>query len=113
MLKAARDGAVEGSWLVKIFACLDGNRIADARVAAADSKDPEHVCQGYYYAGEASLLDGRTDKARDWFQKCVDTNLAFDQDMFPPDPMNEYHLARWRLEQLTAEDAPIAQPKRG
>lgn len=100
-LESGRRGAVPGSWLEKIFACLAGDLTSDGLVSAA--KSPEQVCEGYYYAGEACLLADRPDQARDWFQKCVATDLMFDQDTFPPDPMNEWHLARWRLGLLSAD----------
>ena len=99
-LESGRRGAVPGSWLEKIFACLAGDLTPEGLVSAA--KSPEHVCEGYYYAGETCLLANRPDQARDWFQKCVATDLMFDQDTFPPDPMNEWHLARWRLGLLSA-----------
>ena len=67
---------------------------------AADFRNPEHVCEAYYYAGEVCQLNGDTERARTCFQKCVDTNLLFDREELDPDPMNEYHLAVWRLDSL-------------
>lgn len=71
-------------------------------VAAADRTNPEQVCEGYYYAAEHCLMQGRIDKAREWFQKCVETDLVLDLDA-EIDPMNKYHLARRRLEQMSTE----------
>jgi len=96
-LEDGRDGALPESWRANILACLAGDLTPDQLVAAADRQDPEQVCEGYYYAGEACLLLGRADRATECFEKCVDTGLVLDSNTFPADPMNEYHLALWRL----------------
>ena len=97
-LAVARHGVSPGTWLAKVFACLAGELPFDELVASAQKA--EQVCEGYYYAGEVCLLAGDTAEAADWFRKCVDTDLLFDHDEFPLDPMSEYHLARWRLDTL-------------
>ncbi|MCP4592543.1 MAG: protein kinase [bacterium] len=99
-LEGARGGAVSGSWLESIFLCLAGELKPEELVARAGTKHPERACEGYYYAAEVCLLDKNTSQALEWFRKCVDTGVALDCDSFPPDPMNEYHLARWRMDTL-------------
>ncbi len=110
-LDVGRDGAT--GWLEKILACLAGELAPDQLAEAAGAQgDPEKVCEAYYYAGEACLLDARTDEARAWFEKCVATSLVLDP-VTPPtslDPMNEYHLARWRLDDLNGENEATSQP---
>jgi tetratricopeptide (TPR) repeat protein len=106
---ALRD--VEEAWPRHIFQCLAGRVTPDELVAeAAAHNNPEHLCEAYYYAGEASLLAGRLAEARKWFQECVATGLVFDPDMLPA-PMNEYELAQWRLESLF-QTVPSATPKK-
>ncbi len=102
VLEAARRGAVPGRWLARIFQCLSGELAPSDLVEAADKTNPEQVCESFYYAGELCLLKQRPQQARTWFQKCVGTGMAFDQQEFPPDPMNEYHLACWRLDLLSS-----------
>jgi tetratricopeptide (TPR) repeat protein len=108
VLERARPGITPGSWLEKIFECVAGERSPEELVQAADQKNMEEVCEGYYYAGEACRLEGQIEAARNWFRKCVDTDTVFDQDTFPPDPKPEYHLARWRLSQLTGHTGPTS-----
>ncbi len=101
-LRRARLGAAPGTWPERIVACLACDLAPPDLVDAADPESPVQVCEGYYYAGEACLLKGKTEDARAWFQKCVDTELVFDPNEFPPNPMNEYHLACWRLDLLSS-----------
>jgi len=107
-LKAGRAAAMRGSWLEKIFQCLALERTAAALVEAAGNE--EERCTAYYYAGEVCLLDDKPEAAREWFRKCVETGLAFDPDTWPPEPMNEYHLAVWRLDQLAANGTSTSAP---
>lgn len=99
-LAQGRSGAAAGSWLAGVLACLAGELAPDELVARANRRDSERECEAYYYAGEACLLCGLRSEAHDWFQKCVATDVVLDQDSYPPDPMNEWHLARWRLSEL-------------
>ena len=107
--RAVREAACVPStdeWLKSIFDCLVGELTPAELVAAAESLDPpneERVCEAYYYAGEACLLADHTAEAREWLQKCVDTDLAFELALTTFDPMFEYHFARWRLRQLSGE----------
>jgi tetratricopeptide (TPR) repeat protein len=98
------------AWLRKIFECLNG-QLAPADLVKAAAND-EHLCEAYYYAGESCLLHGQTTEALEWFQKCVDTQLLFDPNTWTLEPMNEYELARWRLESLTG-GAQVATHSKG
>ena len=113
VLEAACERAMSGSRLEKIFECLAGELTPEELVAAVQSEDPpneEHLCEAYYYAGEACLLGRRSEEARAWFQKCVETGLVLDPDSIKLDAKNEFHLARWRLDSLTADKGEDARP---
>ena len=84
----------------RIFACLRGTLAPAELVNSVDRNDLEKYCEACYYAGEACRLADRRGEAKAWFRKCIDTNLWYDPDTYPPDPMNEYHLAVWRLDVL-------------
>ena len=104
-LAVVRD-TVQDKWLIKVLACLAGDITPNAIVEIAGSADPpsrERLCEAYYYAGEACLLKERSDEAREWLRKCVDMDLPFDPDNEYLDPMNEYHLAVWRLDDSTMQ----------
>ena len=107
---AARRSADADSWLSMICDCLAGKRSPGELVAATDAANVEQVCESYYYAGEACLLSGARDEARDWFEQCVGTGLIFDSDSVYIDPMNEYHLALWRLDQLAVDAGAASEP---
>ena len=105
--EALADGvraAVPESWQADVLRCLARKLAPADLVAAANPRSPEEVCESFYYAGEQCLLDGDRAAARQWFERCRATNLLFDADQWPLDPMNEYHLAIWRLDELGAED---------
>jgi serine/threonine protein kinase/Flp pilus assembly protein TadD len=89
-------------WLADIFDCLSGELHPGQLVAAADPHDPQQICEAYYYAGEACLLEGRLDEAHVWLQRCKDTGLDSDPRN-TPDPMSEYELANWRLAALATQ----------
>jgi tetratricopeptide (TPR) repeat protein/predicted Ser/Thr protein kinase len=108
-LKAGRGAATRGSWLEKIFQCLALESTPPALVEAAGSE--EERCEAYYYAGEACLLQNEPAEARGWFQKCFETGMVFDPDTWPPEPMNEYHLAVWRLDHLDDGSAASRPPE--
>jgi tetratricopeptide (TPR) repeat protein len=101
-LEVGRRRVAAGSWLEKILACLAGELAPEDLVRSADPREPEHICEAFYYAAEACLLDDRVDEALAWFRKCVETGLVFDPDSSTLVLINEYHLARWRLEQSYA-----------
>ena len=99
-------------WLRNILRCLQGELAPDQLVRAADPTNVEQVCESYYYAGESCLLRGQAAPARKWFEMCLETNLVFDSDCWPPAPMNEYHLAIWRLESILPDRAHEPQTSR-
>jgi len=103
VLAAGRGGADHGSWLEKVFDCLAEQITPQELTARADPGKPGEICEAYYYAGEVCLLNGRVAEAIEWFRKCAETKLIFDPDSEPLGPMNEYHLALWRLDTLVVE----------
>jgi tetratricopeptide (TPR) repeat protein len=100
-LASARRGAVPGSWLESIFQCLSGDLAPEALVRAADRDDAKQMCEAYYYTGEACVLLGHGQTCGDWFRRCVATGVRFDRENLVLVPMNEYHLACWRLDSLS------------
>lgn len=104
LLAAGPPGSAAGDWPAKIFACL-GHKLRPDELVAAAGENPERVCEACYYAGERCRLDGQLDEARAWFQKCVETDVVLDPDSTTLDPMNEHHLAVWRLDQLASREA--------
>jgi tetratricopeptide (TPR) repeat protein len=102
-LAQARAHAVPGSWIGEILACIAQELAPQDLIVRAASQSMDKRCEAYYYAAEASLLTRRTDQARQWFQECVKTDLPIDPQAGYAAPMSEWHLARWRLGQLTVE----------
>lgn len=105
-------------WLHTILTCLAGTitpdelvkSAADAWAASPEPSNKEHLCEAYYYAGEVCLLHGEREKTEQLFRKCVETDVRFDLDDPAFVPMNEYVLARWRLDQLGMDSGPTSQP---
>jgi tetratricopeptide (TPR) repeat protein len=89
------DSRTNDPWLRTVLECLRGRISPFELVAAAES--PKQRCEACYYAGEMELAAGNQEIAGDWFQRCLDTRMILDPDSWPPDPMSEYVLARWRL----------------
>lgn len=107
---ALRD--VPDEWGRQVFRCLDGQLPPGEFVAEVRSRDvKKQLCEACYYAGEACRLAGRPDEARRWFQECVSTGVEYDLESGNPTPMNEYELARWRLETLAAEVDSASPPE--
>lgn len=105
--------ANSGSLLEQIGKCLTGELDPQELIARAKVGTPTERCEAYYYAGEVYRLKASEtpdpDQAREWmsqavscFDACVATGLIFDPENVLLDPMNEYHLAKWRLETLAA-----------
>ena len=107
---ALRD--VKDGWLRQILRCVGGHLSPDELVADGLGRNNlEQLCEAYYYAGEACLLAGDRDAARQQFENCVRTGLDFDPDSVDlGTPMNEYELAQWRLESLFADTRPSSRP---
>lgn len=111
VLEAARRD-VPDRWVDRVFACLVGEITPDQLVGIAGD-DRIRRSEAFYYAGEACLLVGDRDTARAWFHECVHSNVEWDSVAGPLTPMNEHHLARWRLETLTGAaltSAPAGVP---
>ena len=101
---------VQEPWLAQILRCLAGEITPADLVAQAESDgNLEKRCEAYYYAGEACRLAGDLAQARRLLAACVATGLVYDPDAGQETPMNEYELARWRLESL-ATSRPSSQP---
>jgi len=106
--KAIQEVVSSDRWLKEIFACMAGRLTPETLIHdGMEDGEPEHRCEAYYYAGEAYRLMGLPDKAREAFEKCVETGVTNDLDNVL-EPMNEYELARWRLRQFGAESASAA-----
>ncbi len=103
VLAAGRGGADHGSWLETVVDCLADQITPLELTTRADPGKPGKICEAYYYAGEVCLLNARVAEAIEWFRKCAETKLIFDPDSEPLGPMNEYHLALWRLDTLVVE----------
>ena len=99
VMRKAREGARE-QWIRAILACLAGEYGPEQLVKTAEAKSANQLCEAYYYAGESCLLRGLLADAQSWFQKCVETDLIVDPGAGDMAPMNEFHLARWRLQQI-------------
>ena len=96
-LRVAREDNRHIPWLSTILSCFAGEITPEELISAAET--PKEFCEGYYYAGEAYLLQGRKEAAEERFRLCVGTGLDTDPETLM-DPMTEYELAEWRLEQL-------------
>ncbi|MBL1216504.1 MAG: serine/threonine protein kinase [Planctomycetes bacterium] len=99
----------EHEWIQKIVSCLRGTAAGDMTPAelVADeqaNKTTEHLCEAYYYAGERCRLEGRVAEAIRYFRLCVEMNIPLDPNVYLPNPMNEWHLARWRLNTMSEEE---------
>lgn len=101
MLDLVREGMSQESFLTHIFSCLVEDISPEELVEAAKKFDDEKLCEAYYYAGEVFRLKNGKEEALALFQKCVETGLVFDPDKYELNLMNEYHLAKWRLKQLS------------
>jgi tetratricopeptide (TPR) repeat protein len=96
---ALRD--VQDDWLRQVLRCLAGEFAPEVLVADAKMRDhPEQICEALYYAGELRLLRDDDEAARAFFVRCVQTGLTFDPDTKQLTPMNEFELARWRLDSI-------------
>jgi len=108
MLAAARAGLRDDPWLARVLDCLAGD-LAPAALVDEDVATPVQRCEGYYYAGETSLLAGDPAAAASWFRRCLETGLRYDPAS-PNDSMSEYELAEWRLSPARSE---IIRPEPG
>lgn len=103
VLARARERAERGSWIADVLDCLALKLCPADLVSRSRSKDHEERCEAYYYAAEACLLADRVAEAQPLFDACVRNGPVFDSKALGVIPMNEWHLARWRCDQLAAD----------
>ena len=97
-------------WLEDIFRCLSGELPPEQMVAAAEAGDAHRQCEAFYYAGERRRLQGESERARHYFERCRATGAETDADD-PINPMSEFELAGWRLGLVRpASSSEIAVP---
>ncbi len=90
------------AWLRGLARCLDNELAPEQLMEMVAPTDRERRCEAAYYAGEACLARGERAEARSWFEAATATGLVFDPDTVQLTLMNEYELAKWRLEMLSA-----------
>ena len=83
-----------------VFDALAGEAASDELLRIAGGESDVGVCRASYYAGEAALHAGDTPRAVAFFRRAVERGPVFDEDPFSPGPIDEFHLARWRLDEL-------------
>ena len=110
VLATAQQRVEPGSRLATFIECLAGSTQPEELVASADPSDLVDVCKSNYYAGEVSLLHGHIDDAIAYFRNSVNTGLVMQPNSTSGDPMNEWHLARWRLAGLGDLPTPSTRP---
>jgi tetratricopeptide (TPR) repeat protein len=95
MAEIRRRGTTD-SWLQAIVNCLAGDLSPERLVALAEADQLQHVCEGYYYAGEVHRLQGRGEEALAMFREAVAVGQTIDQGNYQ-DRLSEHELAQWRL----------------
>ena len=93
----------DDQWLISILTCLAGEMTPTQLLAAAGPEGGQQLCEGYYYAGEAHLLQSRAEEAEAMFTSCVKMGDAIDRGNFK-DRLSEFELAKWRLSQLNSRE---------
>lgn len=101
MAEIRRRGTTD-AWLQAIVDCLDGRISPEGLVALADPGRLQHVCEGYYYAGEVHRLQGRPDEALTMYREAVAVGQTIDQGNYK-DRLSEHELAQWRLRSWEAD----------
>lgn len=105
----ARTANADDVWLGRIFDCLTGTlNPTDLAAIAESTGNAVTVCEGYYYAGEASWLAGKTNDACEWFEKCVKTGVECDPSNVL-ESQSEFQLARMRLSQNANSESTTAE----
>ena len=97
-LAVARRTLENQPWLGQILNCLAGELSPNDLVAAAEN--PGQRCEAAYYAAEMNRLQGDIDKANELYRDCLAQGVQTDPNLFW-EPMSEYELARWRLDETT------------
>jgi tetratricopeptide (TPR) repeat protein len=104
-----RRAHLDDPWLGDIFECLGGSLTPEGLAAIAESTgDPVTICEGYYYAAEASVLAHEPDEARKWFKMCLDTGVECDPEN-PLESQSEFELAQMRLSRIEGTDSAAAR----
>lgn len=87
-------------WKKQITLFLHNELTPQQLLEMAEPGNREQECEAYYYIAERYLINRQVDQAKEYYQKCVDTRVYMDLDEISLSPMNEYHLAVWRLDEL-------------
>ncbi|MBI2900212.1 MAG: tetratricopeptide repeat protein [Planctomycetes bacterium] len=74
-----RNSGGSDDWYSRIAGFLTGRISESDFLNAAESTDEktdrERKCEAWFYAGTRRLIDGERDKAKEYFQKCLDTGV--------------------------------------
>lgn len=66
-------------WPKRVMRFLAGELPAEEFLAEAESKDAktdrQQKCEAYFYVGARGRIDGDKDKAREYFRKCLETDV--------------------------------------
>ena len=83
----------QSAWPHPLLQYLMGDKTIDQVLdaARADQKDPSRLCELYFYLGEESLINGKTDQAKEFFRKSIDTGVV---------EFNEYLMSKRNLQSL-------------
>jgi lipoprotein NlpI len=83
----------QSSWPHPVLKYLMGTGTWDQALKAAQENetDPSRLCELYFYAGESALIEGRTQQARELFNKSLETGVV---------EFNEYLTSKRSLQQL-------------
>jgi lipoprotein NlpI/transglutaminase-like putative cysteine protease len=84
------DDSLANDWTKSILdAMLDNNRYDDTLKLAKDDANPlSKLCELYFYMGEKYLIEGNNNRAREFFNKSIDTGIV---------EFNEYTMSKRNL----------------
>lgn len=85
--------AKKSDWPHPVLQYLMGTGTWDQALTAAEegTKDPSRLCELYFYAGEKASIEGRSQEAREYFNKSLRTGVV---------EFNEYITSKRSLQQL-------------
>jgi lipoprotein NlpI len=97
-VKAYLPASSRAQWPSQIMQTLIGKSDYNSafKAAAENTKDASQLCELYFYAGEKASIDGDRKRARELFQKAVDTGIY---------EYNEYSMAKRSLKRMDEEGA--------
>lgn len=83
----------QSAWPHPLLQYLIGDKSIDQVLdaARAGQKDSSRLCELYFYLGEKNLIEGKTDQAKEYFRKSVDTGVV---------EFNEYLMSKRNLQRL-------------